>query len=129
LFAVTLYGFIFYWLTAIVGPLFISFLVFPMTRQYFHSWFSVWIRFAFYRIAASCLVFLWSNVLVFVIDRFIGNDYSLRTVFGMATPFAMLNLAIIATAFRLPHWVDNLFSGSASAGHGGMIPAVVSRMF
>jgi hypothetical protein len=129
LFAVTLFGFIFYWLTAMVGPLFISFLIFPMMRQYFHSWFSVWVRFAFYRIAASCLVYLWSSVLISVIDSFIGNDYSLRTVFGMAGPFAMLNLAIIVTALRIPHWVDNLFSGSASAGHGGLIPGFVSRIF
>jgi hypothetical protein len=129
LFAVTIFGFVFYWLTAIVGPLFISFLLFPMLRQYFHSWFSVWLRFAFYRIAASCLVYLWSNVLVLVIDQFIGNDYSLRTVYGMAAPFAMLNLAIIVTALRIPHWVDNLFSGSASAGHGGLVPGIVSRIF
>ena len=129
LFAVTIYGYIYYALAALVGPIFVSFLIFPAFRSYFHSWLGTLLRFAFYQIAAKALVFIWANVWIRVFDAGIAGDYSLNNAFAMFIPFCMINLALLGVCFRLPHFVDNLFSGSASAGHGGMIPAVVSRMF
>jgi type IV secretory pathway VirB6-like protein len=132
LFGVTIFGYVYYALAVLLGPIFVSALMFPMFSRYFHSWLSVLLRFAFYQVAAKALVFIWANVLVSVIDQFIGGDYSLSNAFSMAIPFIMLNLSMLFVCFNIPHFVDNLFSGSASAGHGGLsavIPRIASRMF
>jgi TrbL/VirB6 plasmid conjugal transfer protein len=124
LFGVTIFGYVYYALAVLLGPIFISALMFPIFRQYFHAWLSVLLRFAFYQIAAKALVFIWANVLVNVIDQFIGNDYSLGNAFSMAIPFFMLNVSMFFACLGIPHFVDNLFSGSSSAGHGGLVNSV-----
>jgi len=129
LFLVTIFGFVFYGLTALVGPIFISFLLFPMWRHYFHAWLSTLLRFAFYRVAASALVFIWASAWLKFLNDVAGTDYTLAHLFTMIVPMILLNLAMFLTALRLPAWVDNVFSGSASAGHSGLVPGVVARMF
>jgi hypothetical protein len=67
--------------------------------------------------------------MITVIDTFLAGNYSLSNAFGMTVPFTMMNVAFLVVSLRLPAWVDNVFSGSASAGHGGLVPGMVTRLF
>ncbi len=124
LFLVTIFGFLFYGLTQLVGPLFISFLLFPQFRQYFHGWLGTLIRFAFYKVAASAFIFIWAAAWLKFLDDVAGTNYTLENMLLMIVPMMLLNLATFLTAVRIPAWIDNVFSGGASAGHGGLLPFI-----
>lgn len=124
LFLVTLFGFWFYGLTQLVGPIFVALLLFPVFRQYFHAWLGTLIRFAFYRIAAAGFLFVFCNVWYKFLNDVASASYTLDHMLDMLLPMVLLNLASFLVAIRIPVWVDGVFSGSASAGHGGLIPFI-----
>ena len=129
LFIVTIFGYVFYGLTALVGPVFVAALLFPMFRQYFHSWLSTLIRFGFYTVPAAAFVYIWAGAWIKFFNDVAGTDYTLPHLLKMIVPMVMLNLAMFVTALRIPNWVDNVFSGSSSAAGGGLVPGVISKFF
>ncbi len=124
LFLVTLYGFWFSGITRLVGPIFVALLLFPMFRHYFHSWLGTLIRFAFYKIAAAGFLFVFCNVWYKFLTDVASGGYTLNHMLDMLVPMMLLNLASFLVALRIPVWIDGVFSGSATAGHGGIVPFI-----
>jgi hypothetical protein len=69
-------------------------------------------------VVASALVFVWTNVLVNFIDHSIHGDYTLAHFFILLVPLGMLNIGLIFSAFRITSFVDDSFTGAATAGSG-----------
>jgi hypothetical protein len=118
LFAVTILGFIAVGIGGLLGPLFIPWLMVPKLSWLFWNWVTFMLEYSFYRIIASAVIFIWSNVLVNFMGSAVNGDYSLAHFVVLLAPLAMLSIGMLYTVFRITSFVHDLFKGASSAGAG-----------
>jgi hypothetical protein len=118
LFAVTILGFIAVGIGSMLGPLFIPWLMVPRLSWLFWNWVTFMLEYSFYRIIASAIIYIWSNVIVTFIDQSVHGDYSLGHFTLLLAPLLMLSIGMLYTVFRITSFVHDLFKGASSAGAG-----------
>jgi TrbL/VirB6 plasmid conjugal transfer protein len=118
LFAVTVLGFIAVGIGSLLGPLFIPWLIVPRLNWLFWNWIQFMLQYSFYRVVASALVYIWTNVIVGFLDSSVHGDYSLPHFLLLIVPFGMLNVALFFSVFKVTSFVSDLFKGTAAAGSG-----------
>ena len=112
---------------ALLGPIFIALYMLPFSwaKQLFWSWFHAMIKYAFYRVFASALVFIWATAEMSFITQFLGGKLSFGSWSASVLGLLVFNVACGILCLRLPRLVTDFTGGSAGAG-GGMVTTVVA---
>src|ERR1039457_1739110 len=112
---------------ALLGPIFIALYLLPFSwaKQLFWSWFHAMIKYAFYRVFASALVFIWATAEMAFITQMFGGKLSFGSWSASILGLLVFNVACGILCLRLPRLVSDFTGGSASAG-GGMAMAAVT---
>ncbi len=116
LFAITIIGFVAIGIGALVGPIFIPWLVVPRMAWLFWNWLSYMLQYSFYPVIAAALVFVWSNVLVTFVTHTIHGDYTIAHWIKLLVPLGLLNIGMFVSMFRIHSFISDLFRGGAAAG-------------
>jgi hypothetical protein len=116
---VTLAGLLGYGIGAAIGPLFIPWFVFPVTRIVTVRWINFMLLNAAYRLVGALYVQIFSNVLVFWYGTIFGPNMSLSHFMVLMVPTMAITLIMFVLVFFVFHWTHDLFSGSASAAMAG----------
>src|SRR5450755_460206 len=112
---------------ALLGPIFIALYMLPFSwaKQLFWSWFHAMIKYAFYRVFASALVFIWATAEMSFITQFLGGKLSFGSWSASVLGLLVFNVACGILCLRLPRLVADFTGGSAGSG-GGMVTTVVA---
>jgi hypothetical protein len=112
---------------ALLGPIFIALYMLPFSwaKQLFWAWFHAMIKYAFYRVFASALVFIWATAEMAFITQMFGGKLSFGSWSASILGLLVFNVACGILCLRLPRLVSDFTGGSASAG-GGMTMAAVT---
>jgi len=115
LFAATCLGFVAVGVSALLGPIFIPWLIVPRLSWLFWNWLSFTLQYSFYQVIAAALTAIWSGAIVSFFTNSINGDYSLGHLFFLAPALIMFCFAMTYSIFKIPFWVHDLFSGASSA--------------
>jgi hypothetical protein len=98
--------------------------VFPFawTKQLFWSWFHAMVKYAFYRVFASALVFIWATAEMTFLSNVFGGNYTLPSFTASLLGLIVFNGACLILCLRLPRLVADFTSGTAHAGGGFVGP-------
>jgi type IV secretory pathway VirB6-like protein len=105
------YGFIGSAVCALVGPVFIAFLVFEPMSFMFWGWFKTFLQYSFYPVVGAAYTHIFATVLVNVIDPTTTIDTAIVAV------IPLLLLTIIGM-LHAPQMCASLFTGAGGDHHG-----------
>jgi hypothetical protein len=116
LFLITSFGFAGIGLFTVIGPLFIPLAL----TKYFYAWFWNWLQalvaFSMYRVMATVLGWVWSQVYIYFFVNGIGSDYSIGHWIVLLPVVIMLTVAFLFTMISIPKITASLFSGAGAIG-------------
>ena len=131
LFAVTIMGFVAVGIGTVVGPVCIPWLIVPRMSWLFWNWLSYMMQYSFYKVVASALMFVWSNVMVNFLNAQVAGDYTMAHFLLLLAPLAMLTIGMAYSVFKVTVFANDLFKGGASAGAamGDKVGGAVRKAF
>lgn len=115
---VVAYGVIAATVCAILGPLFIPFLLIKQLDWLFWGWLRSYIGFCFYQVVAACVLWIISNILSYelTLPQFQSPDTG---VVSNVIAISVLLLTAMYCTTKIPAITGSLFSGHVG-GHGGL---------
>lgn len=120
------YGTIAATVCALLGQLFIPFLLFKKLDWLFWGWLKAYLGFSFYQVVAACVLFIISNLFTYTatISGFQQSitDPASTSNFGVVV---ILFVTCIYCLFKIPSITGSLFSGHVGGG-GGMEAVIAS---
>lgn len=129
LFAITVFSFWSIGVGLILGPFFIVAYLFRATSHFFWAWVNYMIKYSLYRVVASALVAVFTNVLLNFIDNTVHGDYSLGHWWAIAISWTVVVVAGLFACLKVSQLVNYLTTGGAYAGAGGLPIPVLRRFF
>jgi hypothetical protein len=116
MFLVTGFGFVGIGLFTVIGPLFIPLAL----TKHFYSWFWNWLQtlvaFSMYRVMATVVGWVWSQVYIYFFVNGVGSDYSIAHWIVLLPVVAMLTVTFLFSMLSIPVLTAILFSGAGSIG-------------
>jgi hypothetical protein len=106
----------------ILGPLFIVAYMFRATQHFFWAWVNFMIKYSLYRVIASAIVALFSNIILNFISNTVHKDYSLGHWSAIAISWTVIVVAGIVACLKVGSFVNDLTTGSAYTGSSIPIP-------
>lgn len=100
----------------LTGTLVIPFLVVPRMSWLFWMWLSYMLKYSFYQVVASALIYIWSNILLWALQLAVHGDYSLAHMGTLLLPLGVLSTGMFYSVFKVGALTNDLFSGAASTG-------------
>jgi hypothetical protein len=122
LFIITSFSFWALGIGIILGPFFIVAYLFRATSHFFWAWVNYMIKYALYRVIASALVAVFSNVILNFLTNTVHGDYSLGHWSALALSWTVLIAAGLFACLKVSQLVNDLTTGGAYAGSGLPIP-------
>jgi type IV secretion system protein VirB6 len=123
LFVVTSFSFWALGIGIILGPFFIVAYLFRSTAHFFWAWVNYMIKYALYRVIASALVAVFSNVILNFIATTVHGDYSIGHWSAIVLSWTVLIAAGLFACLKVGQLVNDLTTGTAFGGaSGGGIP-------
>jgi hypothetical protein len=129
LFAITVFSFWAIGVGLILGPFFIVAYLFRATSHFFWAWVNYMIKYSLYRVVASALVAVFTNVILNFIDNTVHGDYSLGHWWAIAISWTVVVFAGLFACLKVSQLVNDLTTGGAYAGAGGLPIPVLRRFF
>jgi hypothetical protein len=129
LFVITAFSFWAIGVGLILGPFFIVAYLFRATSHFFWAWVNYMIKYSLYRVVASAIVAVFSNVILNFINSTVHGDYSLGHWWAIALSWTALIIAGLFACLKVGQLVNDLTSGGAFAGASGGIPIPFLRRF
>jgi hypothetical protein len=106
----------------ILGPFFIVSYMFRATQHFFWAWVNFMIKYSLYRVVASAIVAIFSNVILNFITNTVHGDYSLGHWWAIAISFTVICVAGVVACLKVGSFVNDLTTGSAYTGSSIPIP-------
>jgi TrbL/VirB6 plasmid conjugal transfer protein len=128
LFAVTVYSFWAIGVGLILGPFFIVAYLFRATSHFFWAWVNYMVKYCLYRVVASALVAVMATALLRFMSSTLHGDYSIGHWWAILPGFTVMIAGGLLMCLKVGQLVNDLTSGGAYAGTGG-IPIPVVRRF
>ncbi len=128
LFVVTIYSFWAIGVGIILGPFFIVAYLFRATSHFFWAWVAYMIKYCLYRVVASALVAVFANAILGFINNTVHGDYSIGHWWAIALGFTVMIAGGLVMCLKVGQLVNDLTTGGAYAGSGG-IPIPILRRF
>jgi hypothetical protein len=129
LFAITVFSFWAIGVGLILGPFFIVAYLFRGTSHFFWASVNYMIKYSLYRVVASALVAVFTNVILNFIDNTVHGDYSLGHWWAIAISWTVVVFAGLFACLKVSQLVNDLTTGGAYAGAGGLPIPVLRRFF
>lgn len=119
------YGFIGSAVCALVGPIFIPFLLFEPLAFMFWGWFKCFLQYAFYPVIGAAYTHIFASLLANVMLAPLSGDLTdtLAAMVALQPLIVLVNLGML----HAPKMCSALFSGSAG-DHGGVGTAIVGAI-
>jgi type IV secretory pathway VirB6-like protein len=111
---------------ALIGPIFIPFLIVPKMDWLFWGWFKAFLQYSFYQVIAAAFVFIFAQLLLGFF-RFFAGGMSVDQWMTMLPVIFIFLLIAIYGLLKVPALTNHLFSGSAGAS-SGLAAVVVGRI-
>jgi hypothetical protein len=124
LFIITAFSFWAIGVGLILGPFFIVAYLFRGTAHYFWAWVNYMLKYSLYKVVASAVVAIFSNVILNFISNTVHGDYSLGHWWAIALSFTVVVAAGFFACIKVGSLVNDLTSGSAFSGASVSIPFV-----
>lgn len=118
LFAATALGFVALGIGALLGPLFIPWLLVPRLSWLFWNWLSFMLQYSFYRVVAAALTYVWASATIGFFDHAVNGNYSLAYWVALLPAMVVLTIALAWSIVKITSYTHDLFHGSSSAGGG-----------
>jgi len=131
MFIVVGFGYLALGAVLIIGPILIPFMIVPKLDFLFWSWLKALIKYSFYPVVGNIVLLGISQIMLSVLNATLLSQglTAGRIVVGaeQIPILAVIFLAGIYSIFKIPSLVNDVFSGSASAG-GGMQAAITGMV-
>jgi hypothetical protein len=124
LFIITAFSFWAIGVGLILGPFFIVSYLFRGTAHYFWAWVNYMLKYSLYKVVASAVVAIFSNVILNFISNTVHGDYSLGHWWAIALSFTVVVAAGFFACIKVGSLVNDLTSGTAFSGASVSIPFV-----
>jgi hypothetical protein len=127
---VTLIGHLALGFGALIGPILIPFFIWPIMSWLFWGWIRFTLIYSFYFVAASAIVLVYANVMLWFLNGTVGLDFSIGHFAALLIPMTVLNLIFVFALWQCHGWARDIISGQASMGSplGGVATALVARL-
>ena len=122
LFAIIAFSFWAIGIGLILGPFFIVAYLFRGTSHFFWAWVNYMIKYSLYRVVASALVAVFTNVILNFLSNTVHGDYSLGHWWAIAISWTVVVAAGLFACLKVSQLVNDLTTGGAYAGSGLPIP-------
>jgi len=116
LFALNILAFVMAGIGAILGPIFIPWLMVQRLSWLFWNWMQFMLQYSFFQVIAAALTNVWTTVLLSFWTNAIHGDYSLAHLAVLILPLGLLNIGFIVCIWKAGSITSDLFKGTASAG-------------
>ena len=114
-------------ITMLFFPLFLSFIVFPATRQWFYSWINVMLSFAFtYLLLIGVVSFSLSSIYV-TLEGTIKNPAAVVIAYFDTVGVLVNHLVLIILMLQVRGWAASLTQGLGPSGAGGRAASVAMK--
>jgi hypothetical protein len=123
-FILTSFGYIGEAIMIVVGPLFFWCTLVPHCFSWFWNWVQSMFAFAAYRVMASVILYILSDVMVFFFVHGVGADYSIGNWIALLPIVLMLTGLFIFSLFLIPLLCASLFNGAGAIGQAVSVAAV-----
>jgi hypothetical protein len=110
LLAVTAFGIVATGVAALLGPVFIPFLIVPALDWLFWGWLKSLIQYAFYQVVAQAFAYVFGTVLINFLDAF-PPPYTIDRILVGGFHLVFLLLAFTYGMLQVPSLTNSLFSG------------------
>lgn len=110
LLAVTAFGLVATGVAALLGPVFIPFLIVPALDWLFWGWLKSLIQYAFYQVVAQAFAYVFGTVLINFLDVF-PPPYTIDRILVGGFHLVFLLLAFTYGMLQVPSLTNSLFSG------------------
>jgi hypothetical protein len=117
------YGFIATAVCVLVGPVFIPFFIVPKMEWLFWGWFRCFIRYAFYQVIASAVVFVIGNLMLGALSLPPPGTLSTVQLIAWFPVLFITFLASIYVLLKIPSLTNHIFSGTAGGSSAGLLDA------
>jgi type IV secretory pathway VirB6-like protein len=117
------YGFIATAVCVLVGPVFIPFFIVPKMEWLFWGWFRCFIRYAFYQVIASAVVFVIGNLVLGALSLPPPGTLSTVQLIAWFPVLFITFLASIYVLLKIPSLTNHIFSGTAGGSSAGLLDA------
>ena len=107
------FGFLAQGVIAVLGPLFIPFIMVPKLDFLFWGWFKSLLQYSFYPIIANAFIYVLAH---FVTAAHIYQNISTSQLLSSFAPVAAIFLIGIFSMAKVPTLVNHIFSGMSGAG-------------
>lgn len=115
LLAVTAFGIVATGVAALLGPVFIPFLIVPALDWLFWGWLKSLVQYAFYQVVAQAFAYVFGTVLINFLDAF-PPPYTIDRILVGGFHLVFLLLAFTYGMLQVPSLTNSLFSGRSGEG-------------
>jgi hypothetical protein len=99
---------------SLLGPLLIPFFIWQPLSWIFWGWFRFMLIYSLWSVCNAAFLYIYANVMLWYIQQFIGDDYSLGNLFACIFPFTSLVLSGFIGPLLSLKIASDLVSGHAS---------------
>ncbi len=110
--AVISFGFVAVGVCALVGPIFIPFLIVPHMEWMFWGWLKSLVQYAFYPVIGNAFVYVYGKLFLNFFDLH-KPPYDAAILAGLFLHLAFMCIAFVWGLFKVPSLVSSIFSGQS----------------
>jgi|GEM_PF-1342775 len=126
MFVVVGFGYLALGTVLVIGPVLIPFMIVPKLDFLFWSWLKALIKYSFYPVIASIVLLGICQIMLSVLNATLPTAGEIAISFTQIPTLLVVFCAGLYAIFKIPSLVQDIFSGSASAGGG--LQSVVTGM-
>lgn len=126
MFVVVGFGYLALGTVLVIGPVLIPFMIVPKLDFLFWSWLKALIKYSFYPVIASIVLLGICQIMLSVLNTTLPTAGEIAISFTQIPTLLVVFCAGLYAIFKIPSLVQDIFSGSASAGGG--LQSVVTGM-
>lgn len=127
IFVVIAFGYLALGTVLVIGPVLIPFMIVPKLDFLFWSWLKALIKYSFYPVVASIVLLGICQIMLSVLNTTLPTAGEIAISFGQIPILMIVFGAGLYAIFKIPSLVQDIFSGSASAG-GGLQAAITGMV-
>jgi hypothetical protein len=127
MFVVIGFGYLALGTVLVIGPVLIPFMIVPKLDFLFWSWLKALIKYSFYPVVASIVLLGICQIMLSVLNTTLPTAGEIAISFAQIPILLIVFCAGLYAIFKIPSLVQDIFSGSASAG-GGLQAAITGMV-
>jgi len=127
MFIVVGFGYLALGTVLVIGPVLIPFMIVPKLDFLFWSWLKALIKYSFYPVIASIVLLGICQIMLSVLNTTLPTAGQIAITFVQIPILIVVFCAGLYAIFKIPSLVQDIFSGSASAG-GGLQSAITGMV-